>query len=130
MTESPGALSLSLFDSFTEEILIPLAAVMIDYPVAYFPAFSAQTSFLEGEALDVYTVSFEGISTSDSTLGLGEQHLFLKFSCPQVLVSNYAELSPAAVIEELRAKFTPGLARMGARISVTHRTETLDRVAL
>lgn len=130
MAESPDALSLSLSDTFTQEILIPLAAVMIDYPVAYFPACSAQTSFLEGEALDIYTISFKAITTSDSTSGFGKEYTFLKFSCPQVLVSNYAELSPATVIEKLRVKFTAGLSRIGTRVSVTHRTETLDRVAL
>ncbi|KAH0832115.1 hypothetical protein J3R83DRAFT_13024 [Lanmaoa asiatica] len=129
MAESPDVLSLSLSDAFTEEILIPLAAVMIDYPVAYFPAFSAQTSFLGG-TLDIYTVSFKGITPSDSTLGLGKEHVLLKFSCPQALVSNYAELSPGAVIEKLKVKFTSRLERIGTRVFVTHRTETLDRVAL
>lgn len=130
VAESPDALSLSLSDTFTQEILVPLAAVMIDYPVAYFPACSTQTSFLEGEALDIYTISFKPIITPDCTPGLGKEHVFLKFSCPQVLASNYAELSPATVIEKLRVKFTAGLARIGTCVSVTHLTETLDRAAL
>lgn len=130
MAESPDVLSFSLSDAFTEEILIPLAAVMIDYPVAYVPAYSAQTSFLEGEALDIYAISFKGTITSDSALGLGKEHVLLKFSCPHVLVSNYAELSPATVVEKLRVKFAASLGRIGTRVSITHRTETLDRVAL
>lgn len=130
MSESPDALALDLSDTFTEEILIPLAAVTIDYPVAYVPASSAQTSFLEGEALDIYTISFKGTTPSDSTLRLGKEHVLMKFSCPQVLVSHYAELSPGALIEKLQVKFTARLGRIGMRILVTHHTETLDRVAL
>lgn len=128
MTESPDTLVLSLSELFTEEVLIPLAAVVIDYPVAYFPAFPAQTSFLEGEPLDVYTVSFEW--TSESTSSLVGEHVLLKFSCPQILASSHAELSPRTVIRNLHVKFAAVLERIGASISVTHRTETLERVAL
>ena len=130
MSESPNALSLSLPDTFTEEILIPLAAVMIGYPVAYFPASPAQTSFLEGETLDVYTISFEETTPWGSILDLKEEHVLLKFSCPQVLVSNYAELSPGTLLEKLKAEFTVRLGHIGMHILVTHHTETLDRVAL
>lgn len=131
MAETPDALVLSLSEVFTEEILIPLAAVVIDYPVAYFPAFPVQTSFLEGEALDIYTVSFKWITnTSDFTLDFGREHVLLKFSCPQVLASNYAELSPSIVIRKLKVKFAASLGRIGTCVFVTHRTETLERVAL
>ena len=131
MAGSTDALVLSLSEVFTEEILIPLAAVVIDYPVAYFPAFPVQTSFLEGEALDIYTVSFKWITnTSDFTLDFGREHVLLKFSCPQVLASNYAELSPSIVIRKLKVKFAASLGRIGTCVFVTHRTETLERVAL
>ena len=131
MAESPDALVLSLSDLFTEDILIPLAAVMIDYPVAYCPAFPAQTSFLEGEALNIYTVSFKWTEkTSDVALDFGREHVLLKFSCPQVLASNDAELSPSTMVRKLHAKFATTLQRVGGSILVTHRTETLERVAL
>ncbi|KAG6377163.1 hypothetical protein JVT61DRAFT_1215 [Boletus reticuloceps] len=105
MAESPDALVLSLSELFTQEILIPLAAVVIDYPVAYFPAFSTQTSFLEREPLDIYTVSFKWTSeTSDFTLGLGRRtcavEIFLPTgSRPQVTSNCHQEhplLSPMA----------------------------------
>ncbi|KAF8442830.1 hypothetical protein L210DRAFT_3141382 [Boletus edulis BED1] len=131
MAESPDALVLSLSEWFTQEIFIPLAAVVIDYPVAYFPAFSTQTSFLEREPLDIYTVSFKWTSdTSDFTLGLGREHVLLKFSCPQVLARSDVELSPSTVIRKLDDKFAAVLARLGASIIVTYGTETLERVAL
>lgn len=131
MARSPDVPVLSLSGLLTEELLIPLAGAVIDYPVAYFPAFSTQTSFLEGEALDIYTVSFEWITkTSDFMLGSGREHVLLKFSCPQVLTSNHTELSPSSMIPKLRVKFSASLERIGACISVTHRTETRERVAL
>lgn len=130
MSESPDALALSLSDAFTEEILIPLAAVMIDYPVAYFPASSAQTSFLEREVLGIYAVSFTETTPSDSTWGIGKEYTLLKFSCPQLLIDDYAELSPRTLIEKLEVKFAARLEHIGMRILVTHHTETLDRVAL
>jgi len=130
MAASPDALVVSLSEVFAQEILIPLAAVVIDYPVAYFPALSAQTSFLQGEALDVYTVSFKWITkTSDLALAFGSEHVLLKFSCPQVLAKHY-ELSPSIVIRRLRIKFTTSLGRIRTYVFVTHHTETLERVAL
>ncbi|KAF8558248.1 hypothetical protein OG21DRAFT_1504295 [Imleria badia] len=131
MSESPDALVLSLSELFAQETLIPLAAVVIDYPVAYYPAFPAQTSFLEREALDIHTVSVEWIEkASDVTLAFGREHVLLKFSCPQVLASNHAELSPSTVIRKLYAKFATTPERIGGSILVIHRTETLERVAL
>ena len=131
ITESPDALVFPLSEVYAQEILVPLAAVVIDYPVAYVPAFSAQTSFLEGEPLDVYTVSFKWTTkSSDFTLGFGREHVLLKFSSPQVLASHYAELLPGTVIRKLRAKFAASLERIGTCVFVTHCTETLARVAL
>lgn len=130
MAEYHNALVLSLSELYTEEVLIPLAAVVIDYPVAYFPAFPVQRSFLEGEALDVYTVSLKWTINSDSTVGFGEQHVLLKFSCPHLLANDDTELSPGTVMEKLHVKFAFILERIGASILTTHRTETLDRVAL
>ena len=130
MSESPGALVLSLSDSFTQGVLVPLAAVIIDYPVAYVPAHSAQTSFLDGEPLDIYTISFREITPLGSTLGVGKEHVLFKFSCPQVLADNHPQLSPGHLIEELKLKFTARLGRIGMQINAVHHTETLDRVAL
>ncbi|KAG9315710.1 hypothetical protein JVU11DRAFT_3357 [Chiua virens] len=129
MTES-SSLSLALSDTLTEDILIPLAAVLIDYAVAYVPAFSAQTVFLQSEMLDVYTVSIKGMTPLDSESGPGNEHVLLKFSCPQVFASDHAELSPGTLVEKLQVKFSTRLGRIGMRAFVIHHTETQDRVAL
>ncbi|KAF9221561.1 hypothetical protein BS17DRAFT_710768, partial [Gyrodon lividus] len=130
MAASSDALSFSLPATLTQEILVPLAAVVIDYSVAYVPASSEQTSFLGGEALDIYSVSFKGPSYPNSSSTLKQEHVVLKFSCPRVLVSKHAELSPGTVMEKLRVKFESRLESVGIHMSVAHRTETLDRVAL
>jgi len=130
MAVSPDILSFTLPEALTQEVLVPLAAVVIDYPVAYVPASSEQTSFLSGEALDVYNVSFKCPSSSDSASNLQKEHVILMFSCPRVLVSKHAELSPAALTEKLRVKFESRLESVGIHMSVTHHTQTLDRVAL
>ncbi|KAF8843289.1 hypothetical protein BDN67DRAFT_964685 [Paxillus ammoniavirescens] len=130
MAVSPDILSFTLPEALTQEVLVPLAAVVIDYPVAYVPASSEQTSFLSGEVLDVYNVSFKCPSSSASASNLQKEHVVLMFSCPRVLVSKHAELSPAALTEKLRVKFESRLESLGIHMSVTHHTQTLDRVAL
>ncbi|KIK99850.1 hypothetical protein PAXRUDRAFT_131180 [Paxillus rubicundulus Ve08.2h10] len=122
--------SFSLPEALTQQVLVPLAAVVIDYPVAYVPASSEQTSFLGGEALDIYDVSFKCPLSSDSASNLQRDHVILMFSCPRVLASRHAELSPGALTEKLRVKFESSLESVGIHISVTHHTQTLDRVAL
>ncbi|KAF9241112.1 hypothetical protein BU15DRAFT_73591 [Melanogaster broomeanus] len=104
MATSPDILSFSLPEGLTQEILVPLAAVVIDYPVAYVPASSEQTSFLGGDALDIYDVSCKGPLSLHSTdpSRLEQEHVVLKFSCPHALVSKHPELSPGALTEKLR----------------------------
>ncbi|KIJ62644.1 hypothetical protein HYDPIDRAFT_30241 [Hydnomerulius pinastri MD-312] len=125
--------SFTLPDTLTQEALVPLAAILIDYPVAYVPASSGQTSFLAREPLDVYEVSFKAKSSTDcvaNTIIGDREWVLLKFSCPQVLASEHPELLPAMLTEKLYAQSESCLSGIGMCMSVVHRVETLDRVAL
>ncbi|KIM64714.1 hypothetical protein SCLCIDRAFT_1212773 [Scleroderma citrinum Foug A] len=104
---SQGALSFFLPDNLTQVVLVPLAAVLIDYPVAYMPVSPSQTAFLGAEPLDVY-----------------------EFSCPRKLADTCPRLSHTHLVQRLEDIFTPRLDKIGAGIIVRHHTETLDRVAL
>ncbi|KAM6494315.1 hypothetical protein JOM56_010676, partial [Amanita muscaria] len=54
---------------------VPIAAVLIEYPLAYVPD-TTLTSFLHQIPLDVY----------ECTVRIGSHtHILLKFSCPAVL---------------------------------------------
>ena len=123
---SHGALSFSLPDSLTQVVLVPLAAVLIDYPVAYIPVSPSQTAFLGAEPLDIYQVAFPFGSPSTNT----RDFTFLKFSCPRKLADTCPRLSHTHLVQRLEDIFTPRLDKLGAGIILRHHTETLDRVAL
>ncbi|KAI6166617.1 hypothetical protein EDD17DRAFT_1177235 [Pisolithus thermaeus] len=125
-----GGLSYPLPDSLTQELLVPLAGILLDYPVAYVPISAQQNIFLPGEPLDVYEVAFNSPS-ADSSLSLGaSEFVFIKFSCPRRVADKDSTLSPACLLMLLEHKFGPRLENIGASVSVRHYTETLDRVAL
>lgn len=126
MMTSQGALSFSLPDGLTQVELVPLAAVLIDYPVAYVPVSPCQTVFLAEEPLDVYEVA----SPLDVVNSDTHEFTFLKFSCPQRLTDTCPRLSQPHLIQRLRDTFIPRLDKLGAHIVVRHHTETLGRVAL
>ncbi|KAI6130003.1 hypothetical protein EV401DRAFT_683121 [Pisolithus croceorrhizus] len=114
----------------TVELLVPLAGILLDYPVAYVPISAQQNIFLPGEPLDVYEVAFNSPS-ADSSLSLGaSEFVFIKFSCPRRVADKDSTLSPACLLMLLEHKFGPRLENIGASVSVRHYTETLDRVAL
>lgn len=104
--------------------MIPLAAVLLEYPVAYAPSPEpASFTFLGGIGLDVYEV----ILTSSSSEP--RQHILLKFSCPHGLDKG---LSPEVVKERLHNHFKPRLSTIlpGMSLEVSHSEQTFDRVAL
>ncbi|TFY68732.1 hypothetical protein EVJ58_g820 [Rhodofomes roseus] len=115
---------------------VPLAAVLLEYPVAYVPADADQTEFLPGVLLDVYHCV---ISLADTTLddtrgapGDAREHTLLKFSCPACLAEQDTSLSPARMMDRLRVSFG---ARLNAaegqwNLAVRHTTEAHDRVSL
>lgn len=126
---SQGALSFFLPDNLTQIMLVPLAAVLIDYPVAYMPVSPSQTAFLGAEPLDVYEVAFS-LDIVDSPSTNTRDFTFLKFSCPRKLADTCPRLSHTHLVQRLEDIFTPRLDKIGAGIAVRHHTETLDRVAL
>lgn len=115
-------LSITLRDDLTQDILVPLAAVLLDFPVAYVPVSAEQTSFLSGVPLDVYECFMHGSGS----------HTVLKFSSPCSIGARHPELGPERLIIALKAYLQPRLDKVGwaAPLDVVHRIETLDRVAL
>ncbi|TDL23224.1 hypothetical protein BD410DRAFT_787554 [Rickenella mellea] len=116
---------ISVPTGLTSQTLVPLAAVLLEYLVAYVPTSPEQTSFLSNEALDVY----ECLLIVDE-LGNSKQPL-LKFSSPACLAID--ELAPEKVIETLASLFTNRLRQEkcdGWTIRVDHSVQCLDRVAL
>ncbi|KAH9936367.1 uncharacterized protein B0H18DRAFT_321419 [Fomitopsis serialis] len=91
--------------------LVPLAAALLEYPVAYVPADADQTAFLTGVPLDVYdcVVSFIGASDDEAHPEDAREHTLLKFSSPSCLSEQSTGLLPAKVMEALRDRFGPRL---------------------
>ncbi|KAH7885213.1 hypothetical protein F5I97DRAFT_1928622 [Phlebopus sp. FC_14] len=124
---SPDKASFSLPNHLSQEILVPLAAVLIDYPVGYVPSSSQGMGFLGGETLDVYELLLKASQAPNLTSG---DHILLKFSCPRALTDGHPELAPDNMMEKLRIKFMPRLANVGMQLSAVHTVETFNRVAL
>jgi hypothetical protein len=107
--------------------MIPVAAILLEYPVAYVPTSSAgdQTAFLSRELLDVY----ECLLMNAGTLN---RHTLLKFSCPNIIGIEHTELSPKRLIERMKERFVPRLQIVDSRITLDIQVlaEKFDRVAL
>ncbi|KAJ7761502.1 hypothetical protein DFH07DRAFT_771368 [Mycena maculata] len=104
---------------------IPVAGVLLGYPVAYVPQ-SAEPSatFLAQAQLDVYACSVH-------SPGWEVPHTLLKFSCPAALAAAHpARLGSARILAELTARFEPRIKELGLRMIVEHTTEIVNRVAL
>lgn len=124
--ELPLSFSL-LSDITTLETVVPLAAILLDYLVAYVP-YPSYPNTLSGVPLDFY----ECILTNpdhDSTVDL--KHSFIRFSCPTTLPEDFTQLKPENMTRKLAATFADrlGMARAGgATIHVKHSSETVDQV--
>ncbi|KAJ7505287.1 hypothetical protein B0H11DRAFT_414113 [Mycena galericulata] len=116
-----GTPPLTLPPDLPSRTTVPLAGVLLGYPVAYVPA---EATFLAQTTLDVYECRLRAPSwVADHTL--------LKFSCPAALAAAHpARLSPARLVTELTARFAPRIKDLGLKIVVEHTTEIMDRVAL
>ncbi|KAK7677767.1 hypothetical protein QCA50_019319 [Cerrena zonata] len=103
---------------------IPLAAIVLEYPVAYVPDGSDQTTFLSNTPLDVYECSLSlRIDNHDF------EHTFLKFSCP----SGLDEMrSPDKIKNKLQTRFSHRIRTCEIQTDITINVGqvTLDRVAL
>lgn len=113
---------LSLSPTLEITDIVPLAAYLLEYPVAYVPCSEEQTSFLAGAALDVYECTFQA----------AEAHIVLKFSCPSGIGELHPELSAGRLVESLRHRFGLRLRAAGLpdNLIVQHHMKTYDRVSL
>ncbi|KAJ7175895.1 hypothetical protein C8R46DRAFT_73448 [Mycena filopes] len=111
-----------ILPELTPRTAIPLAGVLLAYPVAYVP--NEDAAFLAQVSLDVYACSVRAPDWENA-------HELLKFSCPATLAEAHPEqLAPARIVARLTARLEPRLAELGLALTVQHSTETMDRVAL
>ncbi|KAJ6559160.1 hypothetical protein DFH09DRAFT_1364923 [Mycena vulgaris] len=121
--------------------LIPLAGVLLGYPVAYVPDGDADAVFLPHTPLDVYT-----LAVRDPAWPQAQEHTLLKFSCPAEVLGvegvdppasvegapaqTLAALASAQMLTALGARFGVRVRAVGLELRVTHAREVLERVAL
>jgi CRP-like cAMP-binding protein len=131
MLKSQTKVSFSFVDGLTQDNLVPLAATLIGYPVAYVPISADQTSFLSGQPLNVYeAIVVPGTPCASSLRGSNQPHSLLKFSCPRLLAETNRELSPERVTKRLQSQFRESLSSIELSLLVHHHVEVMDRVAL
>lgn len=131
MLESQANVSFSFVDGLTQDNLVPLAATLIGYPVAYVPISANQTSFLSRQPLDVYeAMVVPATSCTSSSPSSNQSHTLLKFSCPCLLAETNPELFPERVTKRLQSQFRQSLFSIGSSLLVHHHVEVMDRVAL
>lgn len=114
------------------ESLVPFAAVLLEYPVAYVPP-PTITGFLSGEPLEVYECTISPTSIAgDSSSWIPKTHSLLKFSCPRSISDQYPHLRPDTLKHRIGNHFASRIAEacLDATVTVSHHTEVHDRVAL
>ena len=120
------------------EDAVPLAALILDYPVAYVPTSPPGNTapvFLSGVPVRTYecVVTFGSHSIPSGSFARRERSSVMKFSCPQSLEEEEAILLPQAVVDELTCLFEGRLAKTGdesAKFEVVCSSMTFDRLAL
>lgn len=133
-------LSITLTPNLTPRVTVPLAAILLEYPVAYVPSSSdpeQATFFLSRVTMDVYQciLTWHHSSKGSTSLPKPIEHTLLKFSCPSDLTANdpdRCDPCPPRILAGLASTFDTRLERLeaGPKLAVRHTTETLDRVAL
>ncbi|KAH9480664.1 hypothetical protein JR316_0007264 [Psilocybe cubensis] len=136
VSTSPTPSSHTLPSDIPMELAVALAAIFLDYPIAYVPSVSHQNA-LSGKPLDFYECSltyFEGNGRREEN-PREITHTIMKFSSPVELwtcrPNEYMQLQPQSVIENLRNMFQKRIQNLrGVRIiAVEHCTRTLQHVA-
>jgi hypothetical protein len=120
--------SLQLPADLPSALSIPLAAILLDYPVAYVPG-GDQVSFLSGVPLVLYRCWVHGYPPSNRE----RNHLLLQFSCPLSLADvSSAPTSIEWIVSHLKVMFEPRLLQSlpESTFQVGYEYVTLDRVAL
>ncbi|KAG5338946.1 hypothetical protein E4T56_gene1039 [Termitomyces sp. T112] len=115
--------SITIKPGLPAESAIPLAAILLEYPVAYIPT-TLDSPFLSNVTLDVY----------ECVLSIGETvHTLLKFSCPSELGQQNSDmLGKSHLIKFLTDTYLPRIRAMTliATFQVLHTNQNLDRIAL
>lgn len=112
-------LSSSLLSDTTFETAVPLAAILLDYLVAYVP-YHSYPNTLSGVPQDIYECTLT-IPSRDSNLDLN--HSIIEFSSPASLREDFTQLKPENVTLKLAAIFADRLSAHiadGVTIHVKH----------
>ncbi|KAF8964404.1 hypothetical protein BDZ97DRAFT_1816376 [Flammula alnicola] len=135
-TPDPLPLSFSLPDDITIETAVPLAAVLLDYPIAYVPS-PSYNNVLSGLPLDFYECVLISRGGDQSIGGKAENQddsrTIMKFSCPTEMASeeDSNRLQPERMMAELKEMFMERLRLIGdttMEVTIVHSTQTLDHV--
>lgn len=106
---------------------MPLAAVLIGYPIAYVPISPDQAVFLPQEPLDIYEVALDHNADISS---FNHKLIVLRFSCPHRLGNVCPQLSVPNLIQKLACDYGSLLETIGIGMLLSHHMATFDRVAL
>ena len=112
-------LSFSLVSDITFETAVPLAAILLDYLVAYVP-YPSHLNPLSRVPLDVYECI---LAIPDH-----DEHTVIKFSCPSSLQEYFTQLKPENMTLKLAAMFAGRIDATSATIHIKHNVRTVDRV--
>jgi hypothetical protein len=124
ITISPGV-------GLGQDVMVPLAAILLEYPVAYAPTSPAQSSFLSGVCLDIYDcILTRPHHIADHVIPL--THTFLKFSSPHRLGLEHPSLSPSKLISDIATRYESRLKELECDfvLNIQHHTKTFDRITL
>ncbi|OCH91199.1 hypothetical protein OBBRIDRAFT_542773 [Obba rivulosa] len=126
----PPYLTLTSQEPLDASALVPLAAFLLEYPIAYVPQSIGQSGYLTNVPLDVYECT---LVWSDHATELSHgAHLMLKFSCPCAIGDVDKDVCPPSLVQHITRRFGERLTGVGfsGKLAVRHYTETLPRIAL
>lgn len=99
-SQAQPPLSLSFPDDWNIGITVPIAAILLDYEIAYVPSASDSHTFLSG----VPVTTYECLLASDNNHSVQPLSV-MKFSCPTALETTYpGTLSPEGIMGRVKAK--------------------------
>ena len=140
----PIPLSISLQEDLKLDVTVPLAAILLDYPIAYVPIVtegSLSAVFLSGVPVSTYECILTNSRWDADKVPPASQHGFpegtvsvMKFSCPKVLEgSSGCRLSPEVISNGLKCLFEERLKEIGLdywEVIIVSQSVTFDRLAL
>lgn len=116
--------SISLTTDLTAAVTVPLAALLLEYPVAYVPENVQASSHLSRMPLIVYECTLTWDVTSLNPIW----HTLLQFSCPAL----FGKLLTSRILDELTSRFNPRTQQLTAnpKLTIQYRNETRDNLVL